>query len=59
MESLRPLKLVQYCCTLGYVTRAMFDSMQNADIISHLTKEFNEVSRMVVRDWGTFIKNKP
>lgn len=31
------------------VTREMFDSMQNADIISHLTKEFNEVSRMGIR----------
>lgn len=26
----------------------MFDIMQNADIISHLTKEFNEVSRVLV-----------
>ncbi|XP_060757256.1 cohesin subunit SA-1 [Neoarius graeffei] len=28
----------------GFVTREMFDVMQNADIISHLTKEFNEDS---------------
>lgn len=30
-------------CLLGVVTREMFDSMQNAEIISTLTKEFNEV----------------
>lgn len=46
MESLIALKLVcwLYCCAVGFVTREMFDVMQNADIISHLTKEFNEVS---------------
>lgn len=29
---------------LGFVTQEMLTHMQNADIISHLTKEFNEVS---------------
>lgn len=38
-----------YYCFLGIVTREMFDRMQNADIISHLTKEFNEVSRVWTR----------
>lgn len=37
------LKLITLCCVSGVVTREMFSSLQNADIISHLTKEFNEV----------------
>lgn len=51
MWSLKPLNLFMrlYCCALGIVTREMFDSMQNADIISHLTKEFNEVCRAGLR----------
>ncbi|KAK1799014.1 hypothetical protein P4O66_007275 [Electrophorus voltai] len=36
--------VVQCCGCKGVVTREMFNSMQNADIISHLTKEFNEDS---------------
>ncbi|KAM9457338.1 cohesin subunit SA-3 isoform 1-T1 [Clarias gariepinus] len=45
-EGLRELLnfVVECCGCKGSVTRAMFDSMQNADIISHLTKEFNEDS---------------
>lgn len=37
------LKRIAFCCVSGVVTREMLSSMQNADIISHLTKEFNEV----------------
>ncbi|XP_019218482.1 cohesin subunit SA-1 isoform X10 [Oreochromis niloticus] len=36
--------IVQSCGCKGVVTRKMFDSMQNAEIISTLTKEFNEDS---------------
>ncbi|KAB5554165.1 hypothetical protein PHYPO_G00047050 [Pangasianodon hypophthalmus] len=36
--------VVECCGCKGIVTREMFDVMQNADIISHLTKEFNEDS---------------
>uniref|UniRef100_A0A3B3I8U6 Cohesin subunit SA n=1 Tax=Oryzias latipes TaxID=8090 RepID=A0A3B3I8U6_ORYLA len=36
--------IVQSCGCKGVVTREMFDSMQNAEIISTLTKEFNETS---------------
>ncbi|XP_076843363.1 cohesin subunit SA-3 isoform X2 [Brachyhypopomus gauderio] len=36
--------VVQCCGCKGAVTWEMFKSMQNADIISHLTKEFNEDS---------------
>ncbi|KAG9331305.1 hypothetical protein JZ751_019519 [Albula glossodonta] len=36
--------IVQCCGCKGVVTREMFDSMQNAEIISVLTKEFNEDS---------------
>lgn len=36
--------IVQACGCKGVVTREMFSSMQNADIISTLTKEFNEDS---------------
>ncbi|KAM9740869.1 cohesin subunit SA-1 [Menidia menidia] len=36
--------IVQSCGCKGVVSREMFDSMQNADIISTLTKEFNEES---------------
>ncbi|XP_062874982.1 cohesin subunit SA-3 isoform X2 [Trichomycterus rosablanca] len=36
--------VVECCGCKGVVTREMFNSMQNADIISHLTKEFNEDS---------------
>ncbi|KAI4871356.1 hypothetical protein NFI96_026581 [Prochilodus magdalenae] len=36
--------LVQCCGCKGTVTLEMFTTMQNADIISHLTKEFNEDS---------------
>lgn len=30
---------------LGVVTREMFDSMSNAEVIGTLTKEFNEVRK--------------
>ncbi|XP_049323894.1 cohesin subunit SA-3 isoform X4 [Astyanax mexicanus] len=45
-EGLRELFnfVVQCCGCKGLMTREMFTSMQNADIISHLTKEFNEDS---------------
>ncbi|XP_072550432.1 cohesin subunit SA-3 [Salminus brasiliensis] len=45
-EGLRELFnfVVQCCGCKGLVTTEMFTSMQNADIISHLTKEFNEGS---------------
>lgn len=33
---------ISFFCT-GVVSREMFDSMQNAQIIGTLTKEFNEV----------------
>lgn len=36
--------VVQCSGCKGVVTREMFNSLQNADIISHLTKEFNEDS---------------
>ncbi|KAL7849918.1 hypothetical protein SRHO_G00192670 [Serrasalmus rhombeus] len=36
--------VVQCCGCKGLVTREMFAVMQNADIIGHLTKEFNEDS---------------
>uniref|UniRef100_A0A7N6BQA4 Cohesin subunit SA n=1 Tax=Anabas testudineus TaxID=64144 RepID=A0A7N6BQA4_ANATE len=36
--------IVQSCGCKGVVSREMFDSMQNAEIISTLTKEFNEDS---------------
>ncbi|XP_042349536.1 cohesin subunit SA-2 [Plectropomus leopardus] len=36
--------IVQSCGCKGVVSREMLDSMQNADIISKLTKEFNEDS---------------
>ncbi|XP_070693242.1 cohesin subunit SA-1-like [Pempheris klunzingeri] len=36
--------IVQSCGCKGVVSREMFDSMQNAEIISKLTKEFNEDS---------------
>ncbi|KAL7861045.1 hypothetical protein AOLI_G00173940 [Acnodon oligacanthus] len=36
--------VVQCCGCKGLVTREMFAMMQNADIIGHLTKEFNEDS---------------
>ncbi|XP_053505502.1 cohesin subunit SA-3 isoform X1 [Ictalurus furcatus] len=36
--------VIECCGCKGIVTREMFDIMQNADIISHLTKEFNEDS---------------
>ncbi|KAM9376194.1 cohesin subunit SA-2 [Pholidichthys leucotaenia] len=36
--------IVQSCGCKGVVTREMLDSMQNAEIISMLTKEFNEDS---------------
>ncbi|XP_039975563.1 cohesin subunit SA-1 [Xiphias gladius] len=36
--------IVQSCGCKGVVSRQMFDSMQNAEIISRLTKEFNEDS---------------
>ncbi|XP_027027588.1 cohesin subunit SA-3 isoform X1 [Tachysurus fulvidraco] len=36
--------VVECCGCKGIVTREMFDRMQNADIIGHLTKEFNEDS---------------
>ncbi|XP_028271897.1 cohesin subunit SA-1 [Parambassis ranga] len=36
--------IVQSCGCKGVVSREMFDSMHNADIISTLTKEFNEDS---------------
>ncbi|XP_062332798.1 cohesin subunit SA-3 isoform X2 [Osmerus eperlanus] len=36
--------VVQCCGCKGVVSREMFDSMQNAEIISTLTKEFNEES---------------
>ncbi|KAM6923540.1 cohesin subunit SA-2 [Xenentodon cancila] len=36
--------IVQSCGCKGVVTREMFESMQNAEIISTLTKEFNEDS---------------
>lgn len=36
--------IVQACGCKGVVTREMFSSMQNAEIISTLTKEFNEES---------------
>ncbi|XP_067312828.1 cohesin subunit SA-1 isoform X4 [Pseudorasbora parva] len=36
--------VVQCSGCKGVVTREMFSSLQNADIISHLTKEFNEDS---------------
>ncbi|XP_072252473.1 cohesin subunit SA-2-like [Leuresthes tenuis] len=36
--------IVQSCGCKGVVSRDMFDSMQNAEIISTLTKEFNEDS---------------
>ncbi|KAJ8337818.1 hypothetical protein SKAU_G00367840 [Synaphobranchus kaupii] len=36
--------IVQCCGCKGVVSREMFDSMQNAEIISILTKEFNEDS---------------
>lgn len=38
--------IVLYLC-LGVVSREMLDSMQNADIISTLTKEFNEVQKIM------------
>ncbi|MEQ2262721.1 hypothetical protein XENORESO_019937, partial [Xenotaenia resolanae] len=34
--------IVQCCGCKGVVSRDMFESMENADIISKLTKEFNE-----------------
>ncbi|XP_061581993.1 cohesin subunit SA-2 [Cololabis saira] len=36
--------IVQSCGCKGVVTREMFETMQNADIIGNLTKEFNEDS---------------
>lgn len=41
---------VEHCINVlffcpGVVSREMFDSMQNAEIISTLTKEFNEVRK--------------
>ncbi|KAJ8014700.1 hypothetical protein DPEC_G00018370 [Dallia pectoralis] len=36
--------VIQCCGCKGVVSREMFDSMQNAEIISTLTKEFNEDS---------------
>ncbi|KAF7698315.1 cohesin subunit SA-1 isoform X2 [Silurus meridionalis] len=36
--------VVECCGCKGIITREMFDVLQNADIISHLTKEFNEDS---------------
>ncbi|XP_034037865.1 cohesin subunit SA-2 [Thalassophryne amazonica] len=38
--------IVQCCGCKGVVTREMFENLQNADIISTLTKEFNEDSVM-------------
>lgn len=33
---------------VGVVTREMFNTMQNADIIGHLTKEFNEAREITL-----------
>uniref|UniRef100_W5KR05 Cohesin subunit SA n=1 Tax=Astyanax mexicanus TaxID=7994 RepID=W5KR05_ASTMX len=47
-EGLRELfNFVVQCCGCKLMTREMFTSMQNADIISHLTKEFNELQDSV------------